>query len=401
VPNHDAAQSALGYLHQVDWALVEMLENGPDRPDQMMMLEQFDDVSWQDDAGPTDLLQVKHHVGKRGNLGDKSVDVWKSIKVWLDDGGSRAVDGPTLRLVTTASCPAGSAMEALKVDSARDEVRALELLDRSAADAESAETEAARDLWREQPKDIRAGLVSRLSVLDQSIPIDQIDSRLRRSLWWVGLSEANLDLFVNQLRAWWHGLAVDLLLKRRPPVVAHEVRSRAGSLRDRFNSNSLPTSIARPSKAETTAIVDKHANHVFVRQLGWINVPTNLLERAIIDFWRTVEQTTVWVANHLVDLLELQEYRENLADQWDHAWDAMLRKLPPNATIEEKEDAGYDLWSQMRDRVGTYLRSDFQEAFFRNGILYELANVEDPDEGHGWHPEFDSMLRQLTVERTK
>ncbi|WP_308159211.1 ABC-three component system protein [Curtobacterium sp. ISL-83] len=401
MPNHDAAQSALGYLHQVDWALVEMLENGPDRPDQMMMLEQFDDVSWQGDAGPTDLLQVKHHVGRRGNLGDKSVDLWKSIKVWLDDSASRAVDGPTLRLVTTANCPGGSAMEALKINSARDERRALALLDQAADDAESAETKAARELWSKQPKDVRASLVSRLSVLDRSIPIDQIEVRLRRSLWWVGLSEVNLALFVDQLRAWWHALSVDLLLKRRPPVAAHEVRSRAGLLRDGFSSSSLPTSIARPSKAEITAIVDTHANHVFVRQLGWINVPTNLLERAIIDFWRTVEQTTVWVANHLVDLLELQEYRDNLADQWDHAWDSMLRKLPPNATEKEKEDAGYDLWSQMRDRVGTYLRSDFQESFYRNGILYELANVENPDESHGWHPEFESMLRQLTVGRIK
>ncbi|WP_146078516.1 MULTISPECIES: ABC-three component system protein [unclassified Rathayibacter] len=396
--NHDAAPSALGYLHQVDWALLNMLKSGPDRPDQMMMLEQFDDVSWQDDAGPTELLQVKHHINK-GSLSDRSVDLWRSIRVWLDDAVMRDIDGPMLCLVTTATAAPASAASLLKVDGNRNETRALDLLDDAARSSQSQDTKAARQLWLEQPKPIRVGVLARLRILDQSISIEEVGAETRRLLFWVSLPEPQLVLFEAQLRSWWHEVAIDLLLKRRPPVTAFQVRAQAERLRDGFTSRSLPRTVGRPVAEEARRIVNLHSGEVFVQQLGWIEVPTRLLERAIIDFWRTVEQATVWVSNHLIELAELQEYRENLAEQWDHAWDAMLRGLPDGATDKQKSDAGYSLWTQMRDRTDPYLRADYGESFFRSGVLYELANSDASGQCYGWHPEFEAMLRMLTVER--
>lgn len=396
--NHDAAPSAIGYLHQIDWALLEMLTRGPDRPDQTMMLEQFDDVSWHDGAGPTELLQLKHHIVK-GSLGDRSVDLWRSLRVWLDDSVMRDVDGPILCLVTTATAPPTSAASMLRVDGDRDETRALDLLDSAARSSTSRDTKAARELWLEQPKPIRLGILARLRVLDGSISIVEVGAQIRRRLFWVSLAETQLELFVAQLRSWWHEVTIDLLLKRRPPVTAFQVHAQAERLRDGFTSRSLPRSVARPPAEEARRIVDLHADEIFVQQLGWIDVPTRLLERAIIDFWRTVEQATVWVSNHLIELAELQEYRENLADQWDHAWDAMLRGLPDGASDKQKSDAGYSLWTQMRDRTDPYLRADYGESFFRSGVLYELANSDATGQCYGWHPEFEAMLRKLTLER--
>jgi len=116
MPGHDASASALGYLHQVLWGLVELLRTGPTRPDHGLMLEEHDDVSWAAKGEPTELLQLKHHTGSAGNLSDKSVDLWKSIKVWLDDPRFIAVDGPTLCLITTADAPEGSAASKLRAD---------------------------------------------------------------------------------------------------------------------------------------------------------------------------------------------------------------------------------------------------------------------------------------------
>ena len=397
--SHDAAPNAIGYVHQVDWALTEMLATGPDRPDEMMMLEQLDDVSWELDSGPTELLQVKHHIGKAGTLGDKSVDLWKSIKVWLDDGSFRDPSGPQLRLITTSGAPINSAASLLRSGEARDEDRALELLDEAARNSTSDTTKGGRHLWLKQPKDIRVGLVARLRVIDGSIKIEGVGDSIRRLLFWVGLDDQQLELFTLELRTWWHEVAIDLLLKRRPPVTAFEVRAKVERLRDAFTSRSLPTTVARPRADELKQIVGAHNDAVFVKQLDWIQVPTHLLERAVIDFWRTVEQTTVWVANHLIELAELGDYREALMEQWEYAWDAMLRKLPADAAPEVKADAGYALWSEMRDRTDPYLRAEYGEAFYRNGVLYELANTLDNTVAKGWHPEYEDMLRKLTVER--
>jgi hypothetical protein len=45
---HDAASSALGYLYQSQWPLVELLLRGADRPDAATTVELYDDVAWED-----------------------------------------------------------------------------------------------------------------------------------------------------------------------------------------------------------------------------------------------------------------------------------------------------------------------------------------------------------------
>lgn len=44
---HGAAASAVGYLYQVKWALLEVLRRAHDRPDHAISLEKLDDVAWE------------------------------------------------------------------------------------------------------------------------------------------------------------------------------------------------------------------------------------------------------------------------------------------------------------------------------------------------------------------
>jgi hypothetical protein len=39
---HNASASAVGYLYQVNWALIELLESAPTKPDQAISLETHD-----------------------------------------------------------------------------------------------------------------------------------------------------------------------------------------------------------------------------------------------------------------------------------------------------------------------------------------------------------------------
>jgi hypothetical protein len=84
--NHGAAASALGYQYQTDWCLLELLRRGTTRPDASISLEMHDDVAWEQAGSPRELIQVKHHQQARGNLGDASPDMWRTIQVWLDNG---------------------------------------------------------------------------------------------------------------------------------------------------------------------------------------------------------------------------------------------------------------------------------------------------------------------------
>jgi hypothetical protein len=56
-PSHSAAASALGYLYQSQWPLVELLRRGRDEPDSAVTLELYDDVAWDEEGTPSELLQ--------------------------------------------------------------------------------------------------------------------------------------------------------------------------------------------------------------------------------------------------------------------------------------------------------------------------------------------------------
>src|SRR4051812_12939767 len=80
---HSAAASAAGYLYQCQAALLELLRRGWDEPELVLFLERLDDVEIQG-GDAREALQIKHHSGAAGSLSDSSVDLWRTIAVWLD-----------------------------------------------------------------------------------------------------------------------------------------------------------------------------------------------------------------------------------------------------------------------------------------------------------------------------
>ncbi len=52
-------------------ALLELLRGQEDHPDGAISLELHDDVAWEEDGRPVELLQVKHHIRSVRSLGDK------------------------------------------------------------------------------------------------------------------------------------------------------------------------------------------------------------------------------------------------------------------------------------------------------------------------------------------
>jgi hypothetical protein len=89
--SHAAAPVALGYLYQCHWPLLALLRDSADRPDCKITLELHDDVAWDQDGTPTQLLQLKHHIHNARGLGDKDSDWWRTIQAWMDAHRARAL----------------------------------------------------------------------------------------------------------------------------------------------------------------------------------------------------------------------------------------------------------------------------------------------------------------------
>jgi hypothetical protein len=80
-------------------------------PATKLTIGRYGDVSFETDWRPRELLQTKHHIRGVGNLGDRSRDLWRTLRVWIDavQTGAATLAGATFSLLTTAIAPDGSA----------------------------------------------------------------------------------------------------------------------------------------------------------------------------------------------------------------------------------------------------------------------------------------------------
>jgi C-terminal domain 7 of the ABC-three component (ABC-3C) systems/Cap4, dsDNA endonuclease domain len=389
-PSHSAAASALGYLYQSQWPLVELLRRARDEPDSALTLELHDDVAWEEDGTPTELLQVKHHVNATGRLGDKDDDLWRTIRVWMDAHAPGDPSGPTLTLLTTATAAGGSAAAALRPAPLRDVAEGQRLLEWAARESTAQASQDVRQRFLGLSDAERTVFVNRINVLDTAPTIGEaLEEELRRTLYLV-LPKDHEQTFIDQLWGWWHRLAVALLRDKRATVTALDVKAKIDELRNSFAGDNLPTLVRRE---DIDFDVDQtYASRPFVEQLRWIALTAKLLQKAMIDYYRAYTQSALWVEDNLVALDELQTFEEDLIDEWERQFEFMKMKLPEGADAPSQERAGQELFRFVTENSAVRLRA-YDEPFYTHGTLHGLA-----DDGRvGWHPEFQARLEALLL----
>lgn len=395
--SHDASASAIGYLYQTRWALVELVRSARERRTQELTIELFDDVAWGDEGKPVELLQLKHHgsVTAVGGLGDMSVDLWRTLKAWLDVPSAREADGPLLSLVTTATCSTGTAAWLLSANGTRDDNLALELLNRAAAESTSDSTLKMREAWLSTSISERASMVTRMRVFDAAAPIDTLDKELSSALGLI-VPLHHEDAFIALVWRWWGAVSLDLLNKRRPGINGLDAYQELSHIRDGFTNTNLPTLVFEED-VEADHLLAVYSDKDFVHQLRWISVSTRNLNAAMLDYWMAIQHETEWVERDLVELAELQRFELKLVSEWERCYGDMLEDLEisgPPVTEEMKIQAGRELFRTLRDSA-LKIRSNYTEAFHARGKFHALAD----EHRIGWHPEFESRLRDLTLER--
>ena len=77
-----ASEHLVGYLYQVRYALLVLLQKIKYELNIELSLEKLDDVAFERNGEPIELRQTKHHVSKTVELSDYSPDIWKTIRIW-------------------------------------------------------------------------------------------------------------------------------------------------------------------------------------------------------------------------------------------------------------------------------------------------------------------------------
>lgn len=385
INKHEASASVTGYLFQCRYALLAGLQAIPDAPQLSISIEKLDDIAFEEHGEPIQLIQTKHHLNKRGDLTDASVDLWKTLNIWAKLATQDAEVPFRLRymLLTTGSAPEGSGAAYLRVRD-RDEEKADAILLGTAANSKNKENASAYKVFKDLPAVQRLALLKAITVLDGSPNIidlyDEISREVRHAV-----SRAHIEYFVERLEGWWFGLVIKALAGSGPKVIpVLAIDNRLDELREEFRRSALPVDYG--DKVPPPSIVAELDRRPFVRQLRQIEIGNRRIEYAIRDYYRASEQRSKWAREELLSDGELGSYERELVEAWEPRYAAMLDELPPDCKAAEKVGKGQSLYKWAETEANFPLRT-VGHRFLTHGSLHILSNRY----AVGWHPEYKAL----------
>jgi hypothetical protein len=374
----------LGYLAQCRYALLGALRELKVNPGHEISIERFDDIAFEDNGIPIELIQSKHHT-KPADVSDHSVDVWKTILIWakgVKDDPQQAAQTRFV-LLTTATASPGSALEMLRQDDARNPATAVERLRKAAQTSTNAVSKKARALFLDLDEALRQLLVENIWVLDRAPNIVNVREEIEIELT-LGVPPGKLEVYTDYLEGWWFTRVIaGLSASENPNITLSSLLAKMTEIRDDFHADGLPLSPEIEDLVGTPLSVDD--DRVFVRQLRLVEVPEAPAKGAVQDYYRAYTQRSKWAREDLL--------LDNEADRYDSTLiDAMHREAHACADAEHcvdepsKKALGRKLfhWSRrhqqpLRNRHEIWLSAGSYQ------ILADRMLI-------GWHPEFQSLL---------
>lgn len=394
----DASASGLGYLYQVRYALYLLFDRVKDDPDCAVSIERLDDVAFERDGTPEELLQLKHTVyPARADLTDASERLWKTLRIWSLKlkGELEAVERLVLSLVSTGYASADSAAGLLRPDQRRDETEALRRLRTTAQNSKSKDNALAYQAFMALTFEQQQLLISRVHILDEHPNIQAVRDKLLREF---RVYTPRYENLYTRLEGWWFARVVDHLLA---PDQIHTLSGRElidyiQDLVDQLRSDSLPNNFPDQLEMDESALSPQE--RTFVEQLRLILLNDTRIRLAIGHYYRAFQQRHKWLDEGLVFPKELTDYEAYLVGEWRTQFLIMKDNLIDPPDEKDMQRLGRQLFDQfVETRQHRPIRDRYRDTGFSKGVLHMLAN----DLEIGWHGEFQTRLTQLMIAGAK
>lgn len=385
-----AAQSMAGYLFQCRYALLRCLDAVQRSPNSHVAIERYDDISFENDDFAECLIQAKHNITPK-SLSDNSVDLWKTIRVWLHElsNGSVTTDSTRFNLITNSTATDECAMSYLRASSShRDEAAALKLLRKAAHASTNDTTKNGREAFLKLTEAEALDFLKKIDVLDNEPGLvdvrDEIVGRL------IVISQAHADDIADQLEGWWlKTLGKHLTQSALPPIPLQQIIQKINDIGDQFKGDGLliddPEALGAPSYSK------EDEKRSFVKQMRIVELPGRALQRGVQDYYRASAQRAKWARENLLLDGESGRYDADLCDRWERMADNFLVPEPP-ATDAQKIQYGQKLC--MWANNDAYAFRNVVASWITAGSYHGLADTMRI----GWHPEYKSLLGEAEEE---
>ncbi|CAK8721485.1 hypothetical protein GMJAKD_10695 [Candidatus Electrothrix aarhusensis] len=405
--NHSAVGPALGYYYQAYYAVITLWKAQDDEA--FVSLESWDDV-YLEDGDIKSLHQLKHTIDPNKKIGVKSLEIWKTLKVWCDYCVKNNPHKGEFVLATVADVDPASSLILLSDESTSRE----KLLEELIVEAKRVKTlreeqNKKNELLIQQGKkelplphkDKYKGCYAFLDLDEKKRKTLIANIRHRKGLWSIDRCQDEIIKIISPLTIesirkplaqrileWWNREVVDSLLgKRARGIYSFEIKEFATKTSSQLYHDGLPDDI---SDMDTPTDLIPEGN--MKRQLEIINANSSQIRRALRTEWRARTQQNKWIEENPANSQRLIKYNKVLIEEWDDRHSDIKEKISRQHVAEnEKKTEGRDLlnWShydapqQVRPITKSWNNNDFVRGTYQ--ILAKNLQV-------GWHPDFKTLL---------
>lgn len=261
---YSATDTALGYLYQFEMALNLLLE----RPGTQVSIETLDDVVFEDNGNIHEIIQLKHHINTKKPISDSSVDLWKTLNIWIDGMNELEEHDLSRIMMTTEISSKNSISYFLSSDeNQRDISKAIKLLDDVSSTSKNKSNEKSYAKFQKLTSLQKQTLVESIEILDKSPTITQTRKLVINKIRILSRPE-NLKPFFERVWGQWVNLVSDrLYTKSKEPISYDEVNAQIQNIRDEFTQDNLPIDFLEKDPDPTQ--ISGYRDSIFVKQLDW------------------------------------------------------------------------------------------------------------------------------------
>lgn len=404
-----AADSMLGYIYQIEYALYHLLDR--DLSVHQISVETLDDIVDGNIGDPQALLQLKLHApSKNGALKtftDRCPDFWKTLRVWSTLVSRRIVNPAqtSFFLLTTSRPGDGSLLAdylapakgvvARKVDEAlvQIEILAADILADTELDKLGPLPKGASAFAALSPAE-KIDLVRNITIVTSVPPVQNLRKLIDQRLTLSGVTRENHGAFVEIIVGWWYDQCIQHIGKEDGGVItADALEQKIAESAQMFAVGRLQrdVDIENPAASELEKLNDR----LFVNQIAKIGYPRDgeLIGSAKVDYYKADGYRKKWLEKMRVSKGELGAFESDLRGIWANNFGNAEVNRDDCAETSQPEKCLQKLGREVYDatiKAPAPALKGFDGAFLARGTFHIMANAPDI----GWHPYWDTIFRK-------
>jgi len=385
-----ARYSALGYLYQVRLALLWALRRLRSADEFKIGLETLDDVVFESEGRPTDLLQAKHRIKRVATLTDASPDIWKTFRIWLTALAAGQIDSTTrLILVSTGTSDEGTAAFLLAEGKQRNERDALVLLDSAARSSSSQENANGCELFLALTEREKLAFLENVVIMDGAPVATDVEQELHSELRFA-VPKKRIPSALDALEGWWFAQMVRQLSSPGglATLSSHSIELKLDDIREQCHADALLLDNELLQQKLDQAALAAYTRYTFAKQVTLVTKNQTRLNRAITDYFRAYTQRSKWLRSDLLLFADDERFRQDLFEAWEIRFARAQEAVEANSSDSSCLAAGAELLAWAESDADFSLKAGMNAPWMARGTLHELSDQLRI----GWHPEYLKLL---------